>query len=321
MSSIVVGVLRGGPSLEHEVSLKTGKSVLDNLPSGYIGKDIFIDKNTNWHLERKSTEPEKVFRQVDVVLNALHGNYGEDGKVQQLMDSFNVPYTGSGAMASAIGMNKILAKEVFKNAGLKIARGAIAERGGIVGDSARKIFSTMSPPWVVKPSSSGSSVGVSLAKNFIELETTMESAFELGDKILVEEYISGREATCGVIDNFRNQAVYSLPVIEIIPQSGNNFFDYSAKYCGQTRELCPALSFDLPTKKKIEEMARIAHQAIGARHYSRSDFIVSKKDIYILEINTLPGLTNESLMPKAINAVGSSYKELLNHLISLALNK
>ena len=318
MSSIRVGVLRGGPSLEHEVSLKTGESVLRNLPKYYSAKDIFISKEGEWHLDGKPAHHERIFRHIDVVFNALHGEYGEDGKVQQLLEAFGIPYTGSGVMASALGMNKILARQAFKSAGLRVPFGFEIVLENELAETAKKIFRNMPPPWVIKYPSGGSSVGVFVARNFEDLEGVLEKAVSFSPKILVEEYIMGREATCGVIDEFRNQKHYALPVIEIIPPVKSDFFSYDAKYGGETQELCPA-NFDMAVKKEIEKLAVLAHNSIGARHYSRSDFIVSKKGIYILEINTLPGLTAESLLPKALNAVGSSHKELLEHLITLAL--
>ena len=312
-------MLRGGPSLEHEVSLKTGETVLRNLPK-YSAKDIFINKAGEWHLDGKPSHHDRIFRQIDVVFNALHGEYGEDGKVQQLLEAFGVPYTGSGAMASALGMNKILARQAFKSAGLKIPFGFDLVLKKELAETAKDIFKKMPPPWVIKYPSGGSSVGVSMARNFDDLEGSLEKVSSFSSKILVEEYIRGREATCGVIDEFRNQKHYALPIVEIIPPAQSDFFSYDAKYGGQTRELCPS-NFDMPTKRAIEAMAITAHNSIGGRHYSRSDFIISKRGIYLLEINTLPGLTAESLLPKALNAVGSSHKELLEHLISLALRK
>ena len=310
--------MRGGPSLEHEVSLKTGESVLRDLPKKYSAKDIFINKEGGWHLGGKPAHHDQIFRQIDVVFNALHGEYGEDGKVQRLLETFGVPYTGSGVIASALGMNKILARQAFKSAGLKVPSGLeiFLEKG--LAETAKDIFKKMSPPWVIKYPSGGSSVGISIAHTFDDLAGALEKVSSFSSKILIEEYIKGREATCGVIDEFRKQKHYALPVVEIIPPAKEKFFNYEAKYGGQTRELCPA-NFDMPTKRTIEEMAVAAHNAIGGRHYSRSDFIVSKKGIYILEINTLPGLTAESLLPKALNAVGSSRKEFLEHLITLAL--
>lgn len=320
MSKIRIGVLRGGVSSEHEVSLKTGKSVLSNLSEQYAGRDIFIDKNGQWYMDKKPVRHEQVFRSVDVIFNALHGEYGEDGRLQQILDAHGIPYTGSGAVASALGMNKILAREAFKRAGLNIPRGveAYAENGAL--NEAKKAFRVISPPWVVKPVSGGSSVGVFVAITLPELISALEKSFSSGQKILIEEMIRGKEATCGIIDGFRNQKHYSLPVVEIVPPKKFGFFNYDAKYGGETEEICPA-RFDLPLKKEIERLAIVAHNSIGASHYSRSDFIVSKNGVYILEINTLPGLTGESLLPKAMIAVGSSHKELIDHLIKLALEK
>jgi D-alanine-D-alanine ligase len=319
---IKVGVLRGGSSDEHDVSLKTGKSVLDNLPENFSGYDIFLSKDGNWYFEGKLSDPEKIFRTIDVVFNALHGKYGEDGKVQQLLEKFGVPYTGSGIFGSALGMNKALAREAFARAGLNVPKAVVIDLGVELlseKDVADKIFKSMGPSWVVKPVSSGSSVGVSIAHNFNELVEAVKISSNFDSKLLIEEYIKGREATCGVIENFRGANHYSLPVIEIIPSENHNFFNYEAKYGGGTKEICPAC-FDSKIKKEIEEMARTAHQALGLRHYSRADFIVSPKGIYILEVNTLPGLTTESLLPKGIKAVGSSYPEFLEHLINLALD-
>lgn len=319
--AIRVGVLRGGPSSEHEVSLKTGKNVLENLPSQYSGSDIFLTKQGEWYFRDWPSYPEKIFRSVDVVFNALHGYFGEDGKVQQILELFKMPYTGSGMLASSLGMNKILSAEAFARAGLNIPQAIIIEPTSDIGSAIHRIFRTIGPSWVVKPACSGSSVGVSIVHNFNDLIKAIETAFNFSEKVLIEEYIKGREATCGVVDNFRNQKYYSLPVIEIIPPFEHEFFDYQAKYNGETKEICPA-NFDMETKRKIEEMARLAHQVLGCRHYSRADFRISSKGkIYILEINTLPGLTTESLLPKALNAVGSSYPEFLDHLITLALQK
>lgn len=317
---IKVGVLRGGLSDESEISLKTGECVLSNLPDKYSGHDIILHKTGEWFLDGKFNFPERIFRSVDVVFNALHGYYGEDGKVQQLFETFQVPYTGSGVFASALGMNKILSRESFLRAGLRVPAGDFSDDNESSFQSAHRIMKKLGPPWVVKPASSGSSVGISIARNFNDLIKSIGESFNYGNKIIVEEYIQGREVTCGVLENFRGQEHYTLPVIEIVPPDSSDFFDYGAKYSGETREICPA-DLSLDVKRNIEEVARKAHIALGCRHYSRADFIISPKGIYILEVNTLPGLTAESLLPKAVKAVGSSYSELLDHLITLALKK
>lgn len=317
--AIRVGVLRGGPSAEHEISLKTGEAVLSGLPKKYSGKDILLTKTGEWHFNAKPSYPEKIFQSVDVVFNALHGEFGEDGKVQQLLETFKVPYTGSGVLASSLGMNKILSREAFANAGLNVPQAMAFSKsdGEHIGEFAHRVFKKIGPSWVVKPASSGSSIGVSIVHTFNNLIEAIEKAFGFDSKIIIEEYIKGSEATCGVIDNFRNQKIYSLPPIEIIPPAEQNFFNYEAKYSGEAKEICPA-NFDSEIKNKIEEATKISHQALGCRHYSRADFrITPNGKVYILEVNILPGLTAESLLPKALNAVGSSYPEFLDHLITM----
>ena len=177
------------------------------------------------------------------------GEYGEDGKIQQLLEAFGVPYTGSGVLASSLGMNKILARQAFKSAGLKTPAGFEIVLENELAETAKKIFRNMPPPWVVKYPSGGSSVGVFIARNFDDLTGALEKVSSFSSKILMEEYIRGREATCGVIDEFRNQKHYALPVVEIIPPVKSGFFSYAAKYGGETRELCPA-NFDMPTKER-----------------------------------------------------------------------
>jgi len=322
--AIRVGVLRGGPSNEYEVSLKTGENILANLPEKYAGRDIVLTKKGEWIFERRFSHPEKIFRRIDVIFNALHGYFGEDGKVQRLLEQFNIPYTGSGVLASSLGMNKILSRRLFLRAGLNIPRTIIIdfeETGRL--DLDFKIFKLMHPPWVIKPINGGSSVGVFIVKEFKDLAGALEA--QAGPQIIVEEYIRGREATCGVIDDFRGQKHYSLPVIEIIPPAEHEFFNYRAKYSGESREICPG-NFNKETKDKIEEAAAIAHRVLGCRHYSRQDFRISERagergKIYLLEANTLPGLTRESLVPKAAEAVGFSYPGFLDHVLTLALSR
>lgn len=316
-----VGVLRGGPSSEYEVSLKTGKSVIANLTDRYEVLDILISKDGIWHYQGIPVKPENIFKKVDVIFNALHGAYGEDGTVQKLLDLFKVPYTGSTALASAVGMNKLLSKKIFKSHNLKTPLHTTFSRDGVSPEEISKLFKSFPMPVVVKPVSGGSSVGTSIAKTLSDLEKAIGEAFTYADQILIEEFISGKEATCGVIDNFRGQKIYSLLPVEIKKPIGSEFFDYQAKYGGQSREICPG-NFAEAEKKIIQEMAIKAHQALGLRHYSRSDFIINpRRGVYILETNTLPGLTNESLLPKSLQAIGFSLPQFLDHLINQALEK
>jgi len=321
MHRIKVAVLRGGPSNEYEVSLKTGKSVLKNLPDKYIPTDVLIDKKGNWHIDGIPTTPAKVFQGNDVIFNAMHGEYGEDGKIQQLLDGFNVKYTGSKALGSALGMNKILAKEIFIKNKIKTPVYKVVRKGDDLSIISHDLFKSFPMPCIVKPHGSGSSVGVAIAKNVTELELALENAFKYSDNAIVEEFISGKEGTCGVIENFRKEKIYPLLPVEIVKPISSGFFDYNAKYSGESKEICPG-NFSEKEKRAMQEMAIKAHEVLGLRHYSRSDFIVHpKRGVYILEINTLPGLTEESLMPKSLKAIGCNLSTFLDHIITLALNK
>lgn len=322
MSRIRVAVLRGGPSAEYDVSLETGASVLKHLPENYEGQDILIDKTGVWHYRGLPISAQEIGRYADVVWNAMHGEYGEDGQVQNVLDKTGVPYTGSRSFASAVAMNKVTAKESFRRAGLKVPAGKFLDLEREPAEAAAaKVFQTISPPWIVKPADRGSSVGLYIAKNFTELSHAIAECFRFSGKVIVEEYIKGKEATVGVVDNFRNEEHYSLPAIEIRRPAGKSVWTYDDKYSGATEEVCPGC-FTNEEKKKLEELAILAHRTLGLEHYSRSDFILHPtRGIYLLETNSLPGLTSESLLPKSLAAVGCTYPEFLDHVIRLALSK
>lgn len=319
-----VAVLRGGPSSEYEVSLKTGASVLKNLPSKYQGIDVLIDKQGVWHIDGLPIDPEKLHLRADVAFNAMHGEYGEDGKVQKILELWNMPFTGSKSLASAIGMNKVLTKEIFKQNNIKTPYHKVIEKKEVenITKKANELFKTFIQPSVVKPIGAGSSVGVSIVRKVEDMEEALKKAFQYGEKVLLEEMIDGKEATVGVLENFRGKSIYSLLPVEIVPQKDQKFFDFESKYSDTkgAEEKCPG-NFSKDETKELEKLAVLVHQAIGARHYSRTDFMVHpRRGIFALEINTLPGLTPQSLLPKEIEAIGSSYGELLEHLIELAIS-
>jgi D-alanine-D-alanine ligase len=221
-------------------------------------------------------------------------------------------------------MNKQLSKNAFRQAGLKAPLGELLvkqdDQPETVARQAKDIFQKISPPWVVKPADRGSSVGLFLARDFKELVRAIGESYRYSDKVLVEEYLKGREATVGVIDDFRGKDVYALPPIEIRRPGGKDIWTYDDKYNGATEEICPG-AFSAEEKRELERQAVAAHKALGLRHYSRSDFILTSRGIYILETNSLPGMTSESLLPKALKAVGCEYSDFLQHLIQLALKK
>lgn len=320
MSKIRVAIIKGGPSHEHNFSIKTAEEVFKKIPKHYCVHDVFIDKNCGWHLDGKFAHPEKVARTVDVVFNATHGQFGEDGELQQILDSFGIPYTGSGATASLQGMNKFLAKNAFKNAGLSTPNFVVVDSSEDFKEAAVKVCKKVGTTVVVKPLSSGSSVGVVVVNGIKDLIKALEWVSGFSKKILVEEYIKGVEATCGVIENFRKQKYYALMPAEVVPRDGAKFLDYGTKLDGGAMEKIPAESFSPELKKKIEDAAVKAHKAIGAKHYSRTDFIITPRGkIYVLEINTLPGLGEKDVFTKSLESVGAKYSDFLDHLIKLAL--
>ena len=332
---IKVGVIRGGISSEYEVSLKTGANVLahlrsDALNSKYKTVDILIDRDGLWHLGGVPTTMENILNLVDVVFNALHGDFGEDGKLQQILDQWGIPYTGSGAFASALGYNKALAKEEFDKLGINTAKHILfpayqKDFDGSLEDyaetKAKKVWETMPPPWIVKPLTSGSSMGVHVCKTYPELVRAFNVGLNQQVSLIVEEMIEGKEATVAVVDQFRGQKNYVLPPIEIRVPKTSAFFDYEAKYTGIAQEICPG-NFSNDEKRELERLASLIHTGLNLSHYSRSDFIIHpKRGIFALEVNTLPGLTDESLTPKALYSVGATMPEFIDHILGLARNQ
>jgi D-alanine-D-alanine ligase len=321
MTGTIVGVLRGGPSKEHDVSLKTGAAIVAHLPAErFTVRDIYIDKQGQWHDRGRPVSPVEALRSVDAVLIGLHGEYGEDGEVQRLLERLGVPYAGADAFSSYLAMHKYLAKEKARELGFKVARDAFIETAEDAPRVVGEVVRTFLQPVVVKPVRWGSSVGVTIAHGNLPVMTAVKNLFDAGaGGVLVEEYVKGTEATAGVVENLRGEKLYVLPPVEILPPSGD-FFSYDSKYSGATREIVPG-RFHRDVSEELMRMARAMHEALGIRHYSRSDFIVSPKGIYYLETNTLPGLTAESLMPKSLAAVGVSFPDFLTHLVALAMER
>ncbi|HEV8677215.1 MAG TPA: ATP-grasp domain-containing protein [Candidatus Paceibacterota bacterium] len=319
----VVGVLRGGPSSEYEVSLKSGASVLANLnQERFEPRDIFIDRSGVWHLHGAPVSPEQALRGVGVLLNIVHGEYGEDGRLHRIIDAFNIPYVGSGMRASMLAFDKARTKQEVKKIGIKTPRALLIGKSDMQGDPeqfALNLFRAFPHPAIVKPAIGGSSVGMTKVEHYHALPFALERAFVISPSVLVEEFIKGREATVGVIDQFRNEQTYALMPVEIIPPAESPFFDYEAKYGGKSIERVPG-SFTDAQKRELADAAKRVHEHLGVSHYSRSDFIVSPRGVYFLEINnpSAVGMTGESLFPKAIEAVGLKMPDFLEHVIALA---
>ena len=315
----VVGGLRGGPSFEYEISLKTGANVLAELNRDkYESRDIFIDRSGRWHNRGVEAAPQKALAGVDVAFNTIHGEYGEDGRLHLILDQLGIAYTGPGQLASTLSFNKQATREAVDKLGVKVPLGLVVEVGHNIEETAREIFRAFPHPAVVKPVVGGSSVGVSIADSYHTLVAGIEKASRISPTILIEEYIKGREATVGVVDDFRGEKTYALMPVEIVPPKGR-FFDYEVKYDGGTIERVPG-NFTDKEKSELEKLSTLVHRELGMKHYSRSDFIVSRRGIYFLEVNSAQavGLTKESLLPKALAAVGTSMSQFLDHIVTLA---
>jgi D-alanine-D-alanine ligase len=321
MKGTIVGVLRGGPSKEHDVSLKTGAAMVAHLPADrFTVRDIYIDRAGQWHDRGRPVSPVQALQSVDAVLIGLHGEYGEDGEVQRLLERLGVPYAGADAFSSYLAMHKFLAKEKARELGIKVAKDAFIETPEDAERVVRDVVRSFLQPVVVKPVRWGSSVGITIAHGNLPVMTAVRNLFEAGaGGVLIEEYVKGTEATAGVVENMRSEKLYSLPPIEILPPEGD-FFSYDSKYSGATREIVPG-RFHRDVSEELMRTARAMHEALGIRHYSRSDFIVSPKGVYYLETNTLPGMTAESLLPKSLAAVGVGFPDFLTHLVTLAMER
>ncbi len=313
----------GGPSSEHEVSLATGQNVIENLDkTKYESIAVKISKTGRWFLNGKLTSQGVALTGCDVVFNALHGTFGEDGKIQGILEHAGIKYTGSGIAGSAIAMDKFHSREIFKLAGLNTPKTLKLKKGeNYMARVSFFVNKIVKLPVVIKPCSNGSSVGVQIVEDLDKLEKAVAMVFKLDKHVLIEEFIKGRELTCGVLENFNDQPITALPVTEIIPVKNHKFFNYDAKYkTGHSNEITPA-PIDEVLAKKAQDIAVRAHQVLGCRGYSRTDMILKNGNgtLYVLETNTLPGLTKNSLLPKAASVAGLTFSELLDKIIDSSL--
>jgi D-alanine-D-alanine ligase len=253
---------------------------------------------------------------IDLALILLHGRYGEDGSMQGLLDLLGIPYVGSGVLGSAMAMNKRIAKSLFAAQGLFVADDVLLIRGEPY--SSEQILKVLGPCTVVKPVSEGSSIGVTICRSEEELQKGIETAFPHDHEILVERFLDGKEITCCVLGN---KSLEALPVIEIVPNPKYSFFDYQAKYTpGATSEICPARLSRAQTEK-AQSCAVRAHRALLCRDWSRTDMILVESKIYVLETNTIPGMTETSLVPLAARTAGMTFSQLVDRLIGLCLER
>lgn len=306
-NKIRVAVLAGGWSGEREVSLKSGKGVYAALNRERYDVTIYDPRDDLGILIKKRAD-------IDLAFILLHGKFGEDGRVQGLLDVLHIPFVGSGVLASAMAMNKRIAKDVFRGVGLRVAGEAILKQGESF--SVDELMDRLGTSVVIKPVSEGSSLGISMAHGREEILKGIEKAFQYDGEVMAEEYLDGREITCCVLGN---QVLETLPVVEIIPDVSHSFFDYEAKYePGATNEICPA-PIAPSLAEEASSCAKKAHRALNCSVWSRSDMIIRDETLYLLETNTIPGMTETSLFPLAARAAGMTLSDLLDRLISLSL--
>lgn len=294
-----VGVLMGGPSGEREISLRSGAAVAEALRSR--GHEVVAVDPVE--------SPRQVIAQarLSAAFIALHGPFGEDGQVQGILEELSIPYTGSGVDPSRLAIDKAEARKRFEEAGVAVPPAVVLEEG-----NGREV-NGLAVPWVVKPSRQGSSLGLTVVRDRRDLEPALREAYRYDSKVLVESRVEGRELTVGILNE------RPLTPIEIVPPDG--VFDFEAKYTkGRTRYVIPP---DLPANllKRAQDAALACHRALGCRHLSRVDLILTRQGIPVaLEVNTIPGFTETSLLPKAARAAGLDFPDLCERLLEMALN-
>jgi len=323
-----VVVLMGGMSTEHEVSIASGTKAAESLDrEKYRTTPVVIGKDGLWSFagERPidvfDAIPELKKRGVDCALIALHGAFGEDGKLQGMLDLLHIPYTSSGCAASALAMDKVRCKALVRDAGIRVARETVFcardwERN--TDSVVAEIGSAIGYPCAVKAPCQGSSVGMAIPRNEDELRNVVPGILEIEPRCMAEQYVSGVEVTCAVLDIDPSRTPVALPVTEIRPQT-SSFFDYEAKYTpGASIEITPA---EIPADiaEAIQRGAERIHALVGCGIWSRNDFIIGPEGPVWLEINTVPGLTPTSLFPQAAAATGISYSTLMGMFIEAAM--
>ena len=299
-----ISILYGGASTEHRISLQTGLAVAEAIKGIYNLKMVNLEKEI-------SQSPHNLLG-ADLVFNALHGGDGENGTIQAYLDLHHISYTGSGSKASKIAMDKNISKLIVKSLNIPTPNWILIKKDSHAGLKLHNYkTSVFTYPYVVKPSNEGSTYGLSIVHDESELPDAIGLAGEYSDEILIEEYIPGRELTVGILGNT------SLPIVEIKPD--HDLFDFECKYTkGMSEYMIPAELSDSLVRKLSKDTLKI-YNTIGCRHYARADFRLNEKnEYYFLEINTLPGMTSTSLFPKAANAAGLEFPDLIDTIIRIA---
>ena len=307
---IRVALIAGGASTERKVSLAGAACFEEAVDLGKYEMRRYDPKTDLAQLAQDAAS-------IDVAFILLHGTYGEDGTVQGYLELLGIPYQGSGVLGSALAMDKNMAKILYRLNDLPVAAWEMAQGKDI--ENPERLLKALKLPVVIKPIREGSSLGMSVAEDVETLRDGLKLAYEHDSEVMVEEFISGREVTVGVLGN---DTLIPLPLVEIIPGDEYQFFDYTAKYKkGASKEICPA-EVDDSVASRAKEYAITAHQALQLKGYSRTDMMLSEDgSLYLLETNTIPGMTPTSLLPQAAAEYGLNFTALIDHLLQLALQK
>jgi D-alanine-D-alanine ligase len=336
-----IALIAGGISSEREVSLTSGRAILkalrenghkvkvidpvfgaEEVSEEVIFKDLVSKEYPSKEVMEKLLKESRkkviecvnsgLFNDIDLAFLGLHGKYGEDGRIQTLLDLRGVKYTGSDILSSAVAMDKNVTKMIFRNFNIPTADWIVLSVKDEI--NINEILSKISLPFVIKPNDEGSTVGLTIVNKESEIKDAIELGFKYTDKIMIEKYVKGKELTVSIVGDV------AYPLIEIKPKDG--FYDYHHKYTkGMTEYICPAEIND-KISKKAQEIALKAYHSLGCSVYSRVDFLLTEKDeLFCLEVNTLPGMTALSLVPKAVGVMGMPFNELIENIIRLSLKK
>lgn len=302
--AILIDVCEDLPTIEIETLFKSRKN---NINQATITDQPFLLNES--HLAKKGYFGQNVLdvcKMADVVFIAMHGENAEDGKIQAVFDLYDIPYTGSGSFASALAMNKAISKQLFLQNDIPTPKSITIKKG----DELHSIFI----PCVVKPLNGGSSIGVTIVKDYQQLEESLKEAFQFCDQVLIEEWIEGREFSVGILDR------QVLPIIEISMEEG--FYDYFNKYhTEKVSEICPAL-LDAHKAEEMSELALLAYDVLGLKNYARIDFMMDHEGhLYCLEANSLPGMTPTSLLPQEALALGIDFGSVCEKIVNYALTR
>lgn len=320
----LVGVICGGFSSEFEISLKSGETIVNNLSEPFSAVKVILDKkgasalwNNEWYPvdlpEFSILLPDGPVK-MDYALIYIHGDPGENGRLQAMFDMYGIPYINSGALASELSFDKWYCNQFLRNFGVKVAKSALLLKGDTYSDAA--LIEELGMPLFVKPCDSGSSYGISRVNSVDELKPAIEKAFAEGDSVVIESFLDGTEVTCGV---YRTESgVCALPLAEIV--SENEFFDYEAKYLGKSQEIVPA-RISAEATEKVQAISKRIYELLRFRSIARMDYMLVNNEPILIEVNTTPGFTEESIVPRMLRAQNISLKDFWSDILAFETSR